>query len=1146
MKEQVTKFDLNAAFKALDEISYPVVKGGIKANRIDLHETFTRKQNSEVLIEDYYDIGDQSELEQAQEDRTAEVAKAKLARIEKIVDLEADSEEDILPSYVGKFIIQCPQCMQMFYKDEADITKSEEDPNTVNVGEQCPNCSNDQGFDLIGKVGAVEEDEMSNYTTDELNLDFEEPVEETEEEDVVEEEPVEEETSDEDLDLTNISVEEEKTEESFVKPTGESLVEQVEDALKEEKEICPECGKEECKEALTEGTDLITTKPIYCAGGLDCDPRDYDIEVVSVDHTRSNEPVYIFRGTAADLRNFKDECFIDIADDSNGYTDADFGLEESLKESADEDLNKKLEAHNKYIVHVQNKIKAAEKELANEKNEEIKASIQKTIDAYKEELESALPEAVKGDLQTEDLPDADEVDLEDIEVKESLTESLDDEETKKFVELTKKCGLKTMAEVGKFKRQHHITNDQDLLVELEKCCNGKCEEAICPVCGDEVDEPCEDCKKELTEAAFSVNKLLDQVPELKVLTGRTVKKLIKLYCDDMGFDSYNDIDIEDFKEWLLADINDFVYDFGKELDLEELADLIAGLAPEIVSFIKHEDDEFAKERNEPSFFDTEHIRRSVKGYLDEFIPSVDRADKQHLTPEEKAAYQHKGLEEVIDYLRDCDKAGLIKIYPEVVKEKPAGEESIEEAQCKLYKEISHPEEDMKELKETFVEACLREESELLPDEISDEDIDKLFDSKEFQTPVSEKDVEKAIAATSENVVEEVDIEDVEDLDECSMNKAITEYLQTVYENVDKFEATGCELKNKKLVVEGVITFNSGTTRTTLFEFKKRNTKGNAIIFRGLNESFSKDPVFLLRAIVEDKKLITEKLKYKYEISGNLVEGIVRLQEDREARQKARADRKEAKLDNKVLKLDPNKQALQILQMSPDLVDFNNVKVVGYKDANATAAANVSIGGQTKSEFHMSLEKAKNLAKVLSQQKNIAIVEITTGKSFKDAEGTSTGDGLILQYENGNVTKDGMPALAKEAQTYVMTGLKAANKAAAEEKANADAVAADQVEQERQANRLKSQEVQQTEEPKVNSPETKTEEPKVQEAPKTEEPKVPEVKTEEPEVKQEEPQLDANKLMKLPGMTTELINKLKEIPGMTTETIYKLKEIGALK
>ena len=150
-KESVNKFNLEAAFKALDEIEIPVVKG-IRPNRENLQEKFTKKLTSEVLVEDYYDLHDQNDLEAAQEEREAEIAKAKLARIEKIVDLDAESEEDLLPSYVGKLIIQCPQCMTLFYKKEEDIAKSEDNPEVVNINEPCQHCGNVSGYTLIGKV----------------------------------------------------------------------------------------------------------------------------------------------------------------------------------------------------------------------------------------------------------------------------------------------------------------------------------------------------------------------------------------------------------------------------------------------------------------------------------------------------------------------------------------------------------------------------------------------------------------------------------------------------------------------------------------------------------------------------------------------------------------------------------------------------------------------------------------------------------------------------------------------------------------------------------------------------------------------------------------------------------------------------------
>jgi len=157
MNKKVNKFDLTAAFKALEDIEVPKAQKGIAANREDLTERFHSKPGMDLLLEDYFDLNDPDELEVAKEEREGEVAKAKLARIEKIVDLDADSEEDLQPTYVGKVIVQCPQCMTLFYKDEADIERSEENPEIVNVSEVCQHCGNDSGYNIIGKVAAEEE-----------------------------------------------------------------------------------------------------------------------------------------------------------------------------------------------------------------------------------------------------------------------------------------------------------------------------------------------------------------------------------------------------------------------------------------------------------------------------------------------------------------------------------------------------------------------------------------------------------------------------------------------------------------------------------------------------------------------------------------------------------------------------------------------------------------------------------------------------------------------------------------------------------------------------------------------------------------------------------------------------------------------------
>ena len=179
-KESVKKFDLEAAFKALDEIEIPQTKG-IKANRVDLKERFGHKPATETLVEDYYDVSSTEDLEDAKEERDGEIAKAKLARIEKIVDLNAETPEDLLPSYVGKVIMQCPQCMTLFYKNPEDIEPSEENPDIVNLNEPCQHCGNTSGYTLIGKVGAVSEDEADKYDEtpaeeNELDLDFDKQI----------------------------------------------------------------------------------------------------------------------------------------------------------------------------------------------------------------------------------------------------------------------------------------------------------------------------------------------------------------------------------------------------------------------------------------------------------------------------------------------------------------------------------------------------------------------------------------------------------------------------------------------------------------------------------------------------------------------------------------------------------------------------------------------------------------------------------------------------------------------------------------------------------------------------------------------------------------------------------------------------------
>ena len=374
MKERVTKFDLENAFKALDEIAIPKV-GGVKSNRPNLKESVKRVDRTSMLVEDYYDLYNREDVNELKEDREAEIASAKLAKIEKIVDLDAESPEDLQPTYVGKTIIQCPQCLTLFYKDPADIVVSEENPDVVNVDEVCQHCGNDSGYTVIGKVAEEEVpvDELPSEAIPEEN-----EAEEAEEDiPMADEEPAEEST---DLDLDLEAAPDESVEEE---------------------------SEEEVKESLNE--------TYYACAEIDGEERRFPF------NSREEARNYAAQISAGEAPEFKDKKIGSVWTES---------LDGRLNE--DVDLNKQLDLYNDFIKYLQKMVEQDEDALAEAKkhgNKEVIAAIEKRLENSKAELKAALPEAVKDEVSSDSLPSADEVPMEDVEEekKESLEKTVDDD-----------------------------------------------------------------------------------------------------------------------------------------------------------------------------------------------------------------------------------------------------------------------------------------------------------------------------------------------------------------------------------------------------------------------------------------------------------------------------------------------------------------------------------------------------------------------------------------------------------------------------------------------------------------------------------------------------------------------------------------------
>ena len=388
MKDKITTFDLNAAFKALDDIEMPKSEG-LKPQKAVLDEALSILPKTDCLLEDYYDVRSGEDLKAAEEERRNEVAQAKLDRIEKIIDLDAKTPEDLQGSYAGKIIIQCPQCMELFYKKEEDLVVDEDDPTLVNVGEKCQHCGNTSGYMVIGKVGEVNvaEDEAKEQAAEEPAENAEEP------------------------ELSDASI-------LGVDPVAAEAEAENDEAAAQSEEAPEEISEEQPEEQAeepVEGSEEPAEEPEEPA---EEEPKEEEEEDKKKEESLNDSEV--LKGAE------KDEMHSDNL--SKNLT---------LNEEAGKDLDKQLKLHNEYIDYLQKAIKQEEDTLKEVENEEIKAAIQRRLDGFKEDLQAALPEAVKDNLPAEDpkLPEpgevdvdadsvkADEGDKEDSPVEESLNKS---------------------------------------------------------------------------------------------------------------------------------------------------------------------------------------------------------------------------------------------------------------------------------------------------------------------------------------------------------------------------------------------------------------------------------------------------------------------------------------------------------------------------------------------------------------------------------------------------------------------------------------------------------------------------------------------------------------------------------------------------
>lgn len=171
-------YSIHDAFRELKDVidvsKDPSIDEEMKQNRTKKLIKLDKILSTETLNEDTdnaFSVYSKSDMENAKEflnddDNDSEI----------IVDADAETSDDLKKSYVNNFIIECPVCHTLYYKEPDELIKNEEDTSSTdeplyNVGEECSVCNNKDGYTLIGKVAKVDDITADDNNEDVINND---------------------------------------------------------------------------------------------------------------------------------------------------------------------------------------------------------------------------------------------------------------------------------------------------------------------------------------------------------------------------------------------------------------------------------------------------------------------------------------------------------------------------------------------------------------------------------------------------------------------------------------------------------------------------------------------------------------------------------------------------------------------------------------------------------------------------------------------------------------------------------------------------------------------------------------------------------------------------------------------------------------
>lgn len=746
---------------------------------------------------------------------------------ESIIDPEAETKDELEDSYEGKVIIACKICHGMQYKDPQDIVIDEES-DYVNVGEECPACSAVDGFKVVGQVAP--------YCAE---CDDEHEEEESEE-------PVEGE----------VELVAESLKESYVKigneryPVSENVPTVMDVIHKKEFFMNPDS-------ALTRPTKIIGVTFINDKGEIDGMPIQVNYyNGYTGNNTGGNQyeglydgEVIHLSGTTQYKQAVKELPFVKkVLSWDNPETFL------SRKKVVDESLNEKRKA-SRIIESLKSAPKRHFKESLNEEKlttlfDVVGGMLDGTMDRITINKKTGKKQAVG----TKTPYDA----AEDIGIDDDgyFVWVADEAGAKYAQEVADKFGLKTKLDAptkyisARNNRKFHIyipENRYDEPVEqvVEESC-GKLKE------GHDKDTLIHDILSKLKQEGYDVR-------------GRDARtyadgaaELIMIAPNGCTVDKWFEDTKRNHPEDLLK--------FKKFSDLRESGDKL--LNEFGVSNRKVEREEDAKTKG-IGFSRARKLKQALEKDLSIKVsgPKVHKFDEQPFV-DVSLNFEHPTVGSVQfvvhcenpDYFWVEDDLGVVQKQLVTMEDVVDFIGGVLDGRVNPYGMNESVENVKVETDSDIVEVTPGEDGTIKVEA----DPKAKVDAEETIVPVS-AETKDEIDMNDANFDEtDVDI-DIDSIDDEGFDALGESYLKKVYENVKSFKTSSSSIKDGKLMVEGIISFNSGKKAKTSFVFESiSKTKRGKIKFLGENLNFSKSKsAFTLIAKPEGKKAVCESLTYNY-------------------------------------------------------------------------------------------------------------------------------------------------------------------------------------------------------------------------------------------------------------------------------------------